>query len=89
MPGIKARQDGYRPHIGGPYKNRLGLTRAEYLVLIQALNELADEGHVELHRTLYDGETVTMKIVPLIKKLLRLGGRTGWASIPCGRKVEV
>jgi hypothetical protein len=83
MPGANhIRKDGTRLGIGGPYRNRIGLTRAEYLVMIQALNELSDEGHVELQRTLYDGEVVKMNIIDLIQKLLAVGHKCGWVSIP-------
>lgn len=84
MPGLKRKKDGTRPGIGGRYRNRISLTRDEYLVLIEMWNRLADIGVDVRRRRLFDGEVVGVEVKPFIKKLLTLGERCGWIQTPCG-----
>jgi hypothetical protein len=81
MPGLPARRDGYRPRIGGPYKNRLTLTRGEYKVLLEMFNHLVDIGVKNRYRD--DGKgRHQLKVKPFIAKLLKMGLRCGYTKVP-------
>ena len=88
MPGPKARRDGYRKNIGGPYKNRLTLTRGEYKVLIEMFNHLADIGVKIRWRDDGTGRH-SLHVKPFIGKLLKMGLKCGYTKVPaCYREVH-
>ena len=81
MPGPKPRADGYRKYIGGPYKNRISLSKDEYKVLIEMFNSLADRGIPRQDR--FEGaQRYTLNTRKFILKLLKVGIKCGWTNIP-------
>ena len=67
-------------------ESNFDMTRNEYLVLIEYFNALADAGVDVRRRRLFDGEVVELEVLPFIAKLLEVGERNGWVSVPCGRR---
>lgn len=89
MPGPKARRDGYRPRIGGPFRNRLNLTEDEYQVLIEIFNKYAD-GYTGRISRFKGSRKYTLEVRPFIRKLLKLGLKCGWTNVPaCYRGPEI
>ncbi len=80
MPGQARRADGYRPRIGGP-DHRIRLSQGEYLVLVELMNQKADQGVKRIHRRKGDG-IHTLDVKPFLTKLLKLGLRAGWTKVP-------
>jgi len=89
MPGAgRTKQDGSRLGIGGPYRNRIGLTLHEYKVLLEMFNHLADIGVQKKSRTVGHNR-YELEVKPFIKKLLKMGLKCGYTTRPdCFREVH-